>query len=1372
MRQGDHDVRALGPQRVDLLLCAGVQGRTVGARVGDEPDALDQAGIDLGLGLRGLHAEEADLQAGRALIRPRGGQDRTAVLVHVRADDRELRVSQIVHQLSIAVVELVVAQGRHVIARRVHHGDGVRALRQAHVGIALAEVARVRQDDRRPVLLELRPQGGDIRIPHDRPVYVVGVQDHRLSGIVALDGRLIAGTRDREGAVLRLFHRIAGSIAKVRPEIPHLIVRAQHRRRAGGGDGSGQRIDIAHIGQGKQLHTVLRRLRPRIVHLDNADADVHIPAFLIGRDRRHGHGGSRCVKGQIQLHRAAVVRLQRLRVYRDIAHVADDGDSRIYGEFADIVRNPPDDGHAADQAAGVAGDDHGDVLPAAQSRLAVVEQDPAGRAARIVQHHPAVHMHHAGIGFQAADIQARVLRDQDVLRFQETGLIDVVQAGYQDASGPAGCGGGVPRHLCGGPVTGERGPERGRHSLDAACVRAGIAGHDRSIQSHIGIPGLDAAHAALIAPDGPAVHGKDRVPALRAAHHDAARRVRAVAKGDRAAVIQRVAGGRSALRPRRLDGQVSLYQKDAPVRPRLFTVADEAVSVHLQRQGLPRREGEGGVFTQVHMAVQPDRVAGLRRVPCLQQGGVLRPLPVGDHQRRVPRLHLIERAIRRIDGILHLIGRGQVGPVGRDAVPAADDGDRAAVCGLHAVPQGTHPAKEGAGIRLDLRIDRMVLRLFLRQFHQNGKGVVGGACGRRSVAVDPHQRRSGLRLDIHLYGHGLFGILRSGFDPRLRAVAAPRTVVDDQSRCVRSVRTDDHGTRLVSVAVVQLHTDRAFRALRGNIRGSAQPEMAVVRIGCTVSLQHTDAGRRVALRHYPGVLQVYDAPAVFLDPDSGLPADQDLRPATDARAAVVQIQADGRILAAVCLYDGVSADRHTASVRGHGNGLRVLIGVIGAGRSYAAPVSQIDSRVGQKERYALSLHRHVAEKEISLVRAVALFGFFVGFFVRNGLAPAEDAAQIEIDGAVGHPQNAAAEGRRAVAHAVAQGVQFHAFHGQGPEIGDTGAGAVIAAGGHLYVPHFRVSAVYRQDPGVVRLRHHAAGALDRQVPVHLDAVHIPLFPLVIGGLLREHGHSMVIQVQGEGLPFRNRGGLRERHVRRQFHRHRAGRYLREDLPQVPVLPHVHDPAVILVLIGLERCRSFRLRLRFRLHSGRPAQERGQRGRGPVHGQERHRQRQRERQRPFPYRSHFHDSFFPCRDKIYQKRHRIPFMIGGFTLLPFPTDPCGWSGCSCRSHRHTARRPWSFSPAGCPVRPPVPRWPRGRCRRPLSPAGRRACRGPGTGSPPAAGPAGPHIGSPPLPPKGCRHSWRCSRRSPRSPARSGTGSAGDSHRLPVPRQRTP
>ena len=141
MRKADDNIRIL--ERRDLI------GGSLGEGVlVSEGQALDERGVGLGLGLGGLHAEEADLHTGLGGVGVARVEDGGTVLIEdVRADDLELGLAHVFLELGIAVVELVVAEGDDVVARGIHHRDRISALGGADIGRALAEVAGVDEDD-------------------------------------------------------------------------------------------------------------------------------------------------------------------------------------------------------------------------------------------------------------------------------------------------------------------------------------------------------------------------------------------------------------------------------------------------------------------------------------------------------------------------------------------------------------------------------------------------------------------------------------------------------------------------------------------------------------------------------------------------------------------------------------------------------------------------------------------------------------------------------------------------------------------------------------------------------------------------------------------------------------------------------------------------------------------------------------------------------------------------------------------------------------------------------------------------------------------------------------------------------------------------
>ena len=179
MREADDEVCALRLQVCDL--CGRAVIELLAVRSGEELQALNELGVGLGLRLGRLETEEADFHA--ALFDDGVGvKDGLAVgAEHVSAQDLEFGGLHVLHQLRIAVVKLMVAEGDNVIAGRVHHGHRVRALVDADIDGALTVVAGVGKDDLRALRLIVRLQGCHGRVQIDRTVHVVRVQDDGLS---------------------------------------------------------------------------------------------------------------------------------------------------------------------------------------------------------------------------------------------------------------------------------------------------------------------------------------------------------------------------------------------------------------------------------------------------------------------------------------------------------------------------------------------------------------------------------------------------------------------------------------------------------------------------------------------------------------------------------------------------------------------------------------------------------------------------------------------------------------------------------------------------------------------------------------------------------------------------------------------------------------------------------------------------------------------------------------------------------------------------------------------------------------------------------------------------------------------------------------
>ena len=178
--QADDEVCALLLEGFDLRVRAGIELFAVLAR--EELQALDQLRVGLGLRFGRLETEEADLHA--ALFDDGVGIENGLAVgaEHVGAQDLELGSLHVLRQLGIAVVELMVADGGHIVAGGIHHRHRVRALVDADVDGALTVVAGVGQDDLGALRLIVCLQGCHGRIQVDRTVHVVRVQDDGLAG--------------------------------------------------------------------------------------------------------------------------------------------------------------------------------------------------------------------------------------------------------------------------------------------------------------------------------------------------------------------------------------------------------------------------------------------------------------------------------------------------------------------------------------------------------------------------------------------------------------------------------------------------------------------------------------------------------------------------------------------------------------------------------------------------------------------------------------------------------------------------------------------------------------------------------------------------------------------------------------------------------------------------------------------------------------------------------------------------------------------------------------------------------------------------------------------------------------------------------------
>ena len=175
MRKADDNVSIL--ERRDLI------GSSLGKGVtGRKGQTLDERRVGLGLGLRGLHAEEADLHTGLGGVGVIRVEDGRAILVEdVRADDLELGLAHVFLELGVAVVELVVAEGNDIVAGGIHHRDRISALGDTDIGLALAVVAGVDENDLGALGLIVGLELGDVGIAIDRTMHIIGVQNDSLA---------------------------------------------------------------------------------------------------------------------------------------------------------------------------------------------------------------------------------------------------------------------------------------------------------------------------------------------------------------------------------------------------------------------------------------------------------------------------------------------------------------------------------------------------------------------------------------------------------------------------------------------------------------------------------------------------------------------------------------------------------------------------------------------------------------------------------------------------------------------------------------------------------------------------------------------------------------------------------------------------------------------------------------------------------------------------------------------------------------------------------------------------------------------------------------------------------------------------------------
>ena len=180
VEQADHEVR------VSADFIHGLLGRFIQLVKGGKGDHVDQAGVDLGDGFGSFHTDETDLQAAFRGDDSGGGENCLSRFIQrdAGADHREFGIGQVVHQLSITEVEFMVAQCHNGVAGGVHHLDSSGTLAGTDINGALAEVTGVGQDHFSAQGFEVITQAGDIGITIDLAVYVVGMQDDGLAGII------------------------------------------------------------------------------------------------------------------------------------------------------------------------------------------------------------------------------------------------------------------------------------------------------------------------------------------------------------------------------------------------------------------------------------------------------------------------------------------------------------------------------------------------------------------------------------------------------------------------------------------------------------------------------------------------------------------------------------------------------------------------------------------------------------------------------------------------------------------------------------------------------------------------------------------------------------------------------------------------------------------------------------------------------------------------------------------------------------------------------------------------------------------------------------------------------------------------------------
>ena len=170
--QADDVVALSGGQGIHLLL-----GDLIHLLAAGKGHALDLGGIGLGSGLRGIQTEHADLGAVGGLEGDVVTKSQLPVVLDVGGQNGELGGLGVGLKDLVAIVELVVARSSHIVTHQVHQLNGSSALGDADGGIALAEVARVHQQDVGALGLIFGLQGGDLGVLRNSAMDVVGVQD-------------------------------------------------------------------------------------------------------------------------------------------------------------------------------------------------------------------------------------------------------------------------------------------------------------------------------------------------------------------------------------------------------------------------------------------------------------------------------------------------------------------------------------------------------------------------------------------------------------------------------------------------------------------------------------------------------------------------------------------------------------------------------------------------------------------------------------------------------------------------------------------------------------------------------------------------------------------------------------------------------------------------------------------------------------------------------------------------------------------------------------------------------------------------------------------------------------------------------------------